>query len=502
MNDERPIEKLLRRAAKKRGDEAGPPPELHPANRRALQAEVARQFPKPDAPKQSALAEFWAGLSQRWVYAVGLFVVLGVAAITLLPSLSKSKSMSNLAQSVPSEDRLAMELAKNEPKPATSLAVVTSAVESDRTRTFAPDSRVSSVVAPEVAAAPPVVVPASRFSRELSARRDGQDAPATLAGTAILSDALQPSSLTRATSKAKADALSETAETLDRAAGRTGVAQQVQLSRNDDYKEVRSWSGGGNNDVSAALSYGVKAEEKLVTNSLGVELKTADNYYSRASAGQPVVGSAGAVADGFADKSFVARGGGQERENITRNSQAYSNVGLEQLQTRKKAALAPKDQVPVLAKFKIEQAGRDLRVVDGDGSIYNGVVDEENTLYKQQIARQNMNLSNAYENKFKFQTPKAVDTIANTKQQATEYYLYRVEGTNRSLNQNVVFTWNFIDTNALANGSLNYNSVGQKLDATKMPTQFNELLQNSFINGRAQFGEGREVEVNAVPVQP
>ena len=50
MNDERPIEKLLRRAAQKRSDEAGAPPELHPANRRLLQAEVARQFPPTAAP--------------------------------------------------------------------------------------------------------------------------------------------------------------------------------------------------------------------------------------------------------------------------------------------------------------------------------------------------------------------------------------------------------------------------------------------------------------------
>jgi hypothetical protein len=46
---ERPIEKLLRAAAQKRRDEAGGRFELHPANRRLLQGEVTRTFPKTRA---------------------------------------------------------------------------------------------------------------------------------------------------------------------------------------------------------------------------------------------------------------------------------------------------------------------------------------------------------------------------------------------------------------------------------------------------------------------
>jgi len=45
---ERPIETLLHAAAKKRRDEAGAPFELHPADRRVLQGEVARRFAKPE----------------------------------------------------------------------------------------------------------------------------------------------------------------------------------------------------------------------------------------------------------------------------------------------------------------------------------------------------------------------------------------------------------------------------------------------------------------------
>ena len=46
MEPERPIEKLLRDAGKKRRDDAGAPFELHPAARRLLQGEVAQRFGK------------------------------------------------------------------------------------------------------------------------------------------------------------------------------------------------------------------------------------------------------------------------------------------------------------------------------------------------------------------------------------------------------------------------------------------------------------------------
>src|SRR6478736_1039335 len=114
MNDERPIEKLLRRAAQERNDEAGAPPELHPVNRRLLQDEVARQFPPPPAAPAAAAPTFWELVTQRWAYSLGLIAVVGIAGLMLLPSLSKSKSKS-------------LELAKNTPAESVASPVMTSA---------------------------------------------------------------------------------------------------------------------------------------------------------------------------------------------------------------------------------------------------------------------------------------------------------------------------------------------------------------------------------------
>ena len=88
MNDERPIEKLLRRYAKKRRDDADPVRQLHPATRRLLQGEAARQFPKPKSTETSGFDVFGAAFARRWIYAVGAIVVLilGQAAV-LWPAL-------------------------------------------------------------------------------------------------------------------------------------------------------------------------------------------------------------------------------------------------------------------------------------------------------------------------------------------------------------------------------------------------------------------------------
>ena len=80
---------------------------------------------------------------------------------------------------------------------------------------------------------------------------------------------------------------------------------------------------------------------------------------------------------------------------------------------------------------------------------------------------------------------------------------YRVTGTNRTLNQAVVFTWSFVEmTNSPVVAQSGRISNDLNKDAQKLPTQFPALLQNSFINGRAQFETGQEIEINAIPVAP
>jgi hypothetical protein len=478
MNDERPIEKMLRRAAQKRNDEAGAPPELHPANRRMLQAEVARQFPPAKAPSREAAPPFWAALTRRWAYALALIPVIGIVALVVLPILSKPKSKGT------------MNLAQNAPQESAAMP----AVMADES--IAPASSPLAITAP-----PPAGLPLAGADRNASARREfsGGTAVATASLGANRENerlAYQYDSMPENAKKAAP------AESFSRAVPATAAATAAP-TRSAAVGGISGAAPGGAVAATSGRATGSKLEERSAADgsTFGKELDAASALAAKDNAGAVV--AAGSTQEGYySDKAWIARGGGAERQRAVLNSQAFSNLEATQAEAKRKDARANQLTPPVLINFKVEQAGRDLRVVDGDGSVYKGVVDEQNTLYKQISERQQQKLAIANDSQFKFQTPKQTEAISPAKQlDAETYYLYRVEGTNRTLNQNVVFTWNFVDTNALASGNLNYQNTAQKLDATKLPSQFPALLQNSYINGRAQFGEGREIEVNAVPVK-
>ena len=95
MDPERPIEKMLRDCAKKRRDEAGAPIELHPANRRLLQAEVARHAPKPNP--QARWFNFPGGFQPRLAWALCVLTITAVGATLLLPGLNHRARKTELA---------------------------------------------------------------------------------------------------------------------------------------------------------------------------------------------------------------------------------------------------------------------------------------------------------------------------------------------------------------------------------------------------------------------
>lgn len=536
MNDERPIEKLLRRAAKKRSDESSAPPELHSANRRLLQDEVARQFPPQAVPPREVAPPFWVALTRRWAYALALIPVIGLLALVVLPSLSKSKSKGSmeLAKQTPAKNEAMPAALADEYFAATPAPVTLSASDSAHSvdaitpgrsgygnsveaitlgasgagNTFSGGGNIRNLEghtpAPTITAPAPAALPAVASQSQPAARRDIADDTKVLGGRLTEANANQPASAqaNRPMEAARADDVSRF---YSRTTPTYGVAAAAP-PQSSPMTKVRSVAKETPPATALREQEAVAIASKAVTNSstLAFDSVAAATVVPKAISGATSLGADAQMdRDSYADKTWLARGGGAERQRTVLNSQAFSNLGVP-AEAKRKDVRAEVLIPPVLQNFQVQQQGRDLRIVDGDGSIYRGVVDEENTLYKQMSARQQQKLAIANDSKFNLKTPKqqteAVSAVKKLEAQA--YYLYRVEGTNRTLNQNVVFTWNFLDTNALAAGTLNYQNVAQKLDATKQPSQFPAMLQNSFINGRAQFGEGRAMEVNAVPVQP
>src|SRR2546423_13658585 len=98
MELERPIEKLLRAWAKKRRQDAGAPSELHPATRRLLQGEVARNFDK-EAPSKGSFSTRFAALWPRFALGLGVFAVLAVAVWLIVPPSGGSRGEDRFAKS-------------------------------------------------------------------------------------------------------------------------------------------------------------------------------------------------------------------------------------------------------------------------------------------------------------------------------------------------------------------------------------------------------------------
>jgi hypothetical protein len=433
MNEERPIEKLLRRYAKKRRDAAGPAQELHPATRRVLQGEVARQFPKPTSKERSALDEFVATFSRRWIHAAITLVVLMVAAAVMLPTMSKSKSKTHLAQnkplSSPSEAMNTPEPAAFAPMPATAVmdglanAVVTNAanVALGSMADFRRD---------EVA------------HRKLEVDRDFRSGGGNLV-----------------TSSDSADIKPTSPQILEN----LGVASTGTKSKRETSLLLGAASETRNADVTTT------ANTDLTVNT-----------------------TKGSVANSLMfDKAGLARGGGaQDKDAEFSLRQSFLND-----QPLAKEAIAASGKLsviaPVLASFRIEQSGNKLRVIDGDGSTYLGEVAPDQPMGVAQ--------SGAYKNDGKEML--AYGLKAGPQNQADSAYQFRVTGTNRTLNQQVVFAWNCVpmtNAQALSNNSFAASEL-KKLDAAKMPQQF-PGFQNAIINGRAQIASEKEIEINARPV--
>jgi hypothetical protein len=549
MNEDRPIEKLLRRAAEKRNAEAGAPPELHPANRRMLQAEVAKQFPQSGPAAAAPARSFWFILSQRWSFAIGIFIVLAIAAFALWPMLSKDKSQDQLSKLSAKDESVMSGEALSEAVMPAAQPVVPVAFDTEAGQTTLSGGGNLAVISPSSVS--PATATAEYFSRDGAA----ENVARSIAAQSATDLSAQP--LTR-TSRAQEPAVRSLAFGADRQNLEMDTRSPAPGRRTTELEDSARYRSATPPTVvteeKAKVSEAVTpprpaaipnyadaeapTENVASTVARGPEPQPTATIESRsdiavgqlrlgsasgAPASNRVAGGAGgreqfyagrteplnqpAASDAIftnvgaiANEGWIARGGGEETPRAVANSQMFSNVDL------KAAALAKKESssappTPVLVNFKVEQAGQFLRVIDGDGSVYRGYVDEANTLYKQVIAQKEQAV--AQQNQLKVQSPRDASANNLSRQQATELYLYRVEGTNRSLNQNVVFSWNFMPTNeAIAAAQMNYKDNLLKVDATQLPSQLPEVLQNSFINGRAQLGEGREFEINAVPVKP
>jgi hypothetical protein len=161
---------------------------------------------------------------------------------------------------------------------------------------------------------------------------------------------------------------------------------------------------------------------------------------------------------------------------------------------------------PVLASFQVEQSGTELRIIDGDGSVYRGVVQiADGVERRRSVHEEKPTVAWALKAPAAEPAPQAAVDAGFSRPAAQNYY-FRVTGTNRTLHKKVVFTGNLVAatnwtrftqlTNALSDRSTAHGSLTAPAGRSPLP------LLNARISGKAVIGDRKEIEINAVPTGP
>jgi len=457
MEPERRIEKLLRAFAKKRREQAPESMGLHSAMRQQLHRAIARR-------QENASGGFFARLfsaRRPWLgFAAGFSALIVVCLLFLVPLMKSSKS-ERLAENT--------DLGKAPPVQGVPPAMAP------------PPPPVTT--APTVAVAPPVPeAPAIALNDKQTAIAD--DVPKHGNTKVEVADELAVREIQKPVEAAK-DVASETNFAMDIAGLSAPASSNTEMLAFKPDNAVQTLSGGGaplNNRATAqppqagAPSLGINASTPPAT-------LAANEKEMRALA--PQAAPAPAAADNATFYRLAQNGTPAAQPPPV--SQRFYRLNLPANSPRAARAGA----APILATFRVEQNGDQLRMVDADGSVYTGNV---------QAAREAAyGAVNAAQNK-----PAALMKDGSISvPAAARNYFFRVAGTNRNLKQNIIFTGNFIPLTNTSSRPTNVGVAGGTISATRRATGETPVspvwLLNSRISGNVTIGDQKQIEVNAAP---
>ena len=479
---------------KKRRDEAGAPFELHPATRRLLQGEVARQFGKPQREGRS----LWLLFAQLWprlAWGIAILAVLGIVVWVALPGTRVERSEELLAKNEPVRQAAPAKGALP-PAPTTRAVVPAPATEAPRPKPTAVAYADRSQNQPSSAVAQPAAgpkQPAKDNLREPVAKE--------------AADKLLP-----APAEKLADRKKNTEGELAAAGGT--VAQAPAGGVGGAVGQRYGLAGGsappGNApaapavpppvDVTAMPASVVAADEasKLKDSDAGRQSLAYRSLTEAASANRASAAPATAVA---LASSYA---GSSKAEKSLGIPQRFAQVTTGQ---KAKAALSGKATPahPVLASFQVEQSGSELRIVDGDGSVYSGYVRLLDTTRR--VRAIGLDAPAATE---AARSPKDADEAKPAARLDADLllpqtYFFRVTGTNRSLHQKVVFTGSLLPAAGANKAGLAGTNLGVVNNLEGLPSSSAQPpsvpLVNTRISGKVVVGNAKAVEINAEPMK-
>jgi len=168
-------------------------------------------------------------------------------------------------------------------------------------------------------------------------------------------------------------------------------------------------------------------------------------------------------------------------------SMSFQNTSVTQLFRNQMLTDGQKAPAPVMAQFRVEQEGAVVRIIDNDGSVYTGSLQEADMLTAAKPAP-TLAMDTA-QRKRALQAPQPrSDQVQNFHLEAT--------GTNRTLNQKVVFTGNLVGNQISLSSATQYQQAPQQNQ--KLQQQLSNVMR---ISGKAKVGAGTDQLVEAVPLQ-
>jgi hypothetical protein len=477
MEPERKIEKLLRAYAKKRRADAGDPLKLHPATRRLLQGEVARRKPKPDDADEEASVTLWELFRQRWALLAGFAIIVFFGAALFLPALSsaKKKAQSVSAMSNLKQIGVAAQLAAgdNHGRLLASLDTLTNALGSDKVLTDPQSGK------------PFIYVAGGEKLDGLSSNAVLAYSPADKKERAVLF----------ADGRVEVVAGARLAEL-------TNPNSSQLLAANESVNRQLPEAPATLKDakVNAVAAPPISGQPKSEADRS--DAKLADSGAVTATTGM-LAANAPAAAPPAVDRLAKAPGvAGSDFKNSAGSVQfATAAAQNSSVQNSFKNTITPAKAATVLANFQVQQNGSAIRVVDADGSVYDGALQPENLVaQKEQVSAGTGSLPMDRE--------KSIAT--RDERQMTQNYFFRVTGTNLTLKQNVVFAGNLLaNSSAAVNGQQtntrngNFSGGGGGVGGQLQSAITNQLpWSNSRIAGTAVVADTNNIEINAVPQSP
>jgi hypothetical protein len=467
MEPERKIEKLLRAYAKKRRAEAGDALKLHPATRRWLQGEVARHAPKPDGEDDSL--SLWELFRQRWALLVGFALMVFFGAALFLPALSSAKRKAQNVTTIGSLKQIGMAAriaaGDNSGKLPPTLDALTNELGSDKIFTDVESGKRF------------IYVAGGETLEDLPSNSVLAYSPTDKKGRAVLF----------ADGRVEVVRKRQFSELTNRELSQL-VAENNSARRQPGEIPATATVINGN---AAATPPAISGQLKSEANR--TESKPTDLGVTAQSRGELAAIPPAAPATTFDRLDMPQSATGKDFAAQTSSAQFASalsqklNFGLQNSFKN----TAPAQTAPVLANFQVQQNGNAIRVVDADGSVYDG------SLQPEIAAAQNAPATAQVEAKAK--TP-----VSRDQSQAAQNYFFRVSGTNQTLKQNVVFTGSLLaNSDTTKNLQQSFGSSGGAGGNQMQPALTNQLSwSNSRIAGTAVVADTNRIEIDAVPLPP